>query len=1023
MIDCTGPHLKKHSVKVRDVPETAKHERKIIKFDQFPRDPNSYFDLKTQNIVYNGREREIANETNANNNTATDNKNDAKENTYKNTNTSINETINFTQDETLMTVDFANIICAGRSEKKISAHGDMTMIGSDGHYLLIDTSEDFLRKSVIKFLDDKNYADKEFDILISHNHEDHWGNAEYLMKNYKIGTLYLPEGKEFKYASLERLAKSKGIKVKRLKQGDWFNIGKAKLEVLYNPHNKVKYYNDESATNNKSLVTRISVQTVSGKEIRYLTCGDIQEGLEKELLKEGIDVRADIFKFSHHCMETSNTEEFIDAIQPKFTVSNWWQDKSTLHDSMNQFPRTESTQRVIRAGKYGIVYSVIYNNGVKFSVSAHGVITPEIYDNIEKIPYVIKDNQGNVISTYNFQIPIDAKVKEYQPKKEMNVEQIQAIQSQIKDHKIVGEMVANNNTSNIIAQENRPIKVLFVGNSFTYYNDCAGIFAELAKKQNREVIAVCATRAVWGADELLGLKKDEKGDKIATYYWDNRGNETKLHLNGKKALDYNIDFDSIISTDWGNLGRANSWDYVVLQNHNNAKENDHVYEKVKDMIGNPGNLIVLRTWGVRSSDNMKENADKNGYSWIDVNNIAKNDFQGNWKEELSQQDDRLHPSSEGAYLTATMAYATIFGKEELAHTKDDTHFIQLYNQDGQRLKDVIKEAVQHASGTKDANDVTEQEAKAIQALVYQNFDKNIKSRVTAQNTTKQIQNIPDGAVVINIDANFSNGYVSGQNLNTTGENMVKPRSIDIPDKLTRIIQQVMGREYSMVIPMPNTQGIICDEYGSYEDPNQLYTLSPEKMYPAFYAINFKFDAAEKNCRVIKDEIVDENGSIKEIYALVKNESLLKTVRIARVVNNTKLTAQNGTSYNVPAGRDILIVGNTAIVSELTLDGKDIAGIIPSSNYVVYNDKWKEVLTGATKDLHIYYDNKTNQYVWGYKSGRKKMTIYSPENITKKDKKCIGTEVKEQTPGELESRFILIGKLGEKDKKNQNEIEK
>lgn len=349
---------------------------------------------------------------------------------------------NFIQDETTMTIDFANIICAGRAKEKLSAHGDITMIGSDGHYLLIDTSESYLRKSVIQFLKEKNYADKEFDILISHNHSDHWGNAEYLMKNYKIGTLYLPEGNEAKYSSLERAAKNRRINVKRLKQNDTFNIGKAKLEVLYNPHNEIK--NNNSVINNKSLITRISVPTLDGKEIRFLTCGDAEKLIEKELLKKGIDLKADIFKLNHHCMNTSNTDNFIDAIQPKYTVSNWWQDTS------KQFPRTESTEGVKNAGKYGIVYSVIYNNGVKFSVSNHGVIIPEIYDNKEIVPYVFKDKQGNVIGTFNLQIPRDSHVRSYNPKKELNEEQLQALTQYFSDYAGSGGVAQNTNeTQNV----------------------------------------------------------------------------------------------------------------------------------------------------------------------------------------------------------------------------------------------------------------------------------------------------------------------------------------------------------------------------------------------------------------------------------------------------------------------------------------------------------------------------------------------------------------------------------------------
>lgn len=752
-VSCSSGHKKGEGVNIGKVHEansksTKGIERKIIhlKAFDFPNSTKAYFDPDKGKLVYEEKEIDVSyvlsntnNEHSSNNEKLPDNVTETNSKTATNNEqTNTTEIVNFTQDETLMTIDCANIKCAGQPKIKRTAHGDMTMIGSDGHYLMIDTSEDDLRDSVIKFMNDKNYKDKHFDILITHNHDDHWGNAVYLMKNYKVDTLYLPEGKESMYSKLERIAKQKGIRVVRLKQYDTFYIGKAKFEVLYNPNNKRKDYNNESYTNNKSLVLRISVQTLDGKEIRYLTCGDIEAGLEKELLEEGIDVRADIFKLSHHSMKTSNIEEFIVAIQPKYTISNWWQDNS------KKFPTTESTIRVARAGKFGIVYSVIYNNGVKFSVSAHGVITPEIYQNVEIVPYVIQDTQGNTISTFNLQIPKDAKVRSYKPKKELNVEQQQAIVAQIKDKKEVGDMIYKANTLN----------------------------------------------------------------------------------------------------------------------------------------------------------------------------------------------------------------------------------------------------------------------------------------------TRQGATTSDGVRIIKIDdVNMQNGVTTLSNLNTTRENMVEPRARDIPNFAERLFGTVAGllgekRKYSMVIPMPNTQGIICDENGSYEDPNQLYSLNSEKMYPAYYAVNPKFDTAEKNCRVIKDEIVDENGNIKEIYALVNNGSLLKTVRTALVIRNTKLTDQNGTVYNVQAGRKILIVGNMAIVSELTMNGKDVAGTIPSSDLLVYNDKWKEVFI-ETNDIHTYYDNITKKYVWGGRTGRKKMTICSPENIkiTEDNKKCLGTEVKEQTPGELEARFTLIGKLGEKDKDNQNEIEK
>ena len=48
--------------------------------------------------------------------------------------------------------------------------------------------------------------------------------------------------------------------------------------------------------------------------------GDSEAAREKELLESGEDLSATVFKASHHGSDTSNSEEFLKAVNPQLVV-------------------------------------------------------------------------------------------------------------------------------------------------------------------------------------------------------------------------------------------------------------------------------------------------------------------------------------------------------------------------------------------------------------------------------------------------------------------------------------------------------------------------------------------------------------------------------------------------------------------------------------------------------------------------------------------------------------------------------
>jgi len=148
-------------------------------------------------------------------------------------------------------------------------------------------------------------------IIISHFDDDHARGLLYILKNYEVKYLiYGRESATVLYREILDAVKEKNVKVIRLNGGDNFGYKDLKFEVL-NPI-KGQNYEDE---NDASLVIKMDF-----KGLKILFTGDLGKEGEKLLLKEKNALKADVLKVGHHGSKTSSSEEFIDAVCPKYAV-------------------------------------------------------------------------------------------------------------------------------------------------------------------------------------------------------------------------------------------------------------------------------------------------------------------------------------------------------------------------------------------------------------------------------------------------------------------------------------------------------------------------------------------------------------------------------------------------------------------------------------------------------------------------------------------------------------------------------
>lgn len=306
--------------------------------------------------------------------------------------------------------------------------GDSTLLKSGNEYLLMDVTE-AKTMEVLDFLIEKNV--KKFDLYLSHYHSDHYGVSndfnidgygrlrfiEYLMVNkdkglykdykYEIGTLYLPDPNvcyqyddngytethgamcKHMYEEIFGVAYELGIEIVILRTGTSFTVGNTRAEVLY-VNNNIDMFtsglvpDEDGLTNNSSLVTMFT----SGKT-KFLSAGDIEIAAENKILELGIDISADIFKLSHHGIQVptsiSNTKEFIDAVNPKYSYFTFvlGYSNSLTYDSVSL--------SVNNVNEFSNIYAPSVNGNISFVIK-NDVITPIV----EKNGYSITINYVDV---------------------------------------------------------------------------------------------------------------------------------------------------------------------------------------------------------------------------------------------------------------------------------------------------------------------------------------------------------------------------------------------------------------------------------------------------------------------------------------------------------------------------------------------------------------------------------------------------------------------------------------------------
>ena len=231
--------------------------------------------------------------------------------------------------------------------------GDCSVVKlPDNRIIMIDTGlEDTFSKTEI-FLK-KNGIDKIDYLVASHPHSDHIGSMAKIVKNFEVGEIYMPKATSntVLYENLLLAIKEKGLKIKTAAAG----------VSMISENGLTAYFAAPSVIDNDDHNNCSSILLIKYKNTGFLYTGDSEEKEEKTVTA---DISADVLKVAHHGSRTSNSDKFLDKVNPKYAVISCGADNSYGHPHYEVLKKLKDRNcKIFRTDETGTV--IIKSNGEK----------------------------------------------------------------------------------------------------------------------------------------------------------------------------------------------------------------------------------------------------------------------------------------------------------------------------------------------------------------------------------------------------------------------------------------------------------------------------------------------------------------------------------------------------------------------------------------------------------------------------------------------------------------------------------
>ncbi len=199
--------------------------------------------------------------------------------------------------------------------------GSATLLYQSGHWMLIDGGDRDYSSFVVSYLTEQQVDSLDY-VMITHYDADHLNGVVGALNNFSCDLIVASQDSADTrvYQSFVSLVEEQSLTVLVPEVGDTFSFGDSTITIV----GPVTYDYDDS--NARSLCIRIEYG-----ENSFLICGDATTETEADILAAGIQVKADVYLANHHGSNYSNSQDFLEAVDPEVIVISCGYGNSYYH--------------------------------------------------------------------------------------------------------------------------------------------------------------------------------------------------------------------------------------------------------------------------------------------------------------------------------------------------------------------------------------------------------------------------------------------------------------------------------------------------------------------------------------------------------------------------------------------------------------------------------------------------------------------------------------------------------------------
>ena len=248
---------------------------------------------------------------------------------------------------------FINFIDVGQGDS-ILIHNDKNILIDTGGKESSTKEKSIVINKTIPYL--KSLGIKRIDYLIlTHGDYDHMGESINLVEKDKVKNVIFNCG-EFNNLEKELITKLNKNKVSYYSCINELDLENNKLFFL-----QTREYDNEN-DNSNVIYTEIN-------NYKFIFTGDASINTEKEILKDYNLPEIDVLKVGHHGSKTSSSKEFINEINPKYSIISVGKDNRYGHPNKEALDNLENS-KIYRTDQDGSIMFKIKNKKLKIETCA-----------------------------------------------------------------------------------------------------------------------------------------------------------------------------------------------------------------------------------------------------------------------------------------------------------------------------------------------------------------------------------------------------------------------------------------------------------------------------------------------------------------------------------------------------------------------------------------------------------------------------------------------------------------------------